>query len=161
MLLDFARWLGGTEFSVWLRLGGYGVQGLQTVHILALAAVLGGAFLLDARLVGAVKSADTAAHLARRFLPAQWIGFAVLLVSGLLLITVEPDLLFNRTLRLKLMLIVVVAAVTVAIAAALRQETLLREMTRGRRMLLGGLGGLSLLLLVAIGFAGRFVAYAG
>ena len=161
MLVEFARWLHGTEFSVWLRFSPYGVQGLQTVHILALAAMLGGAFLLDARLLGLVRSADSAAHLARRFLPAQWIGFAVLLLSGALLIVAEPDLLFNRTLRVKFVLLVAIVTVTAGITAALRRETKLRDMPAGRRVLLGVLGALSLLLLVAIAAAGRLIAYAG
>lgn len=161
MLVEFARWLNGTEFSVWLRFSDYGIQALQTVHILALAAVLGAAFLLDARLLGVVKSADTAAHLARRFLPAHWIGLAVLLVSGALLIAAEPDLLFNRTLRIKLVGIVAALALTVAIGRALRIDAMLPGLSTPRRVLLAVCGGISLLLWVFIAAAGRFIAYAG
>lgn len=162
MILEFARWLDGTEFSVWLRFARFGIQSLQTIHILALAALLGAAMLLDLRLLGVVKSGDTAAHLARRFLPLHWIGLAVLLPSGLLLIAAEPgQLIFNTVLRAKLALVVAAALLTLWTGRALRADMRLADLPRGRRSLLAALGGASLLLWLAIGTMGRFIAYIG
>ena len=162
MLAEFARALGGSGFSTWLRLSPYGIQTLQTIHILALAALIASAFMLDLRLLGITRSDDTAAHLRRRFLPAHWIGFAVLLLTGALLIAVEPvDLLFNTTLRIKLALIVIALLLTVLIQRGLWQETLLRHLPRGHRTLLAIGGALSLTLWTAIAACGRFIAYVG
>ena len=76
-------------------------------------------------------------------------------------IVAEPDLLFNRTLRVKFVLLVAIVTVTAGITAALRRETKLRDMPAGRRVLLGVLGALALLLLVAIAAADRLIADAG
>lgn len=160
MLFDFARALNDSDFSRWIRLTPFVVQGLQTIHILALAAVLGSAFLLDLRLLGWVRSDDTAAHLARRFMPGHWTGFIVLLLSGVLLIAGEPiELIFSDTLRIKLALAAIVIALTCVAARLLRVDARVHELPRGRRTLLAVIGGVSLVLFVLISFAGRFVAY--
>ncbi len=162
MLRHFAIWLGDTGFSEWIRFTPGAIQWLQTIHILGLAALIGAAFLLDMRLVGAVRTPDTAAHLRRRFLPSHWAGFAVLLVSGLLLIAGEPgELLFNTTFRWKIAGIVAALVLTLGVRAALSEDAPLSALSKNRRAVLAALGAGSLALWVAIGLAGRFIAYIG
>ncbi len=160
MLIEIARWLDGAAFSQWLRHMPGAVQILKTVHILAMAALLGSALLLNLRLMGVRRGGDTPAHLARRFLPVHWIGLAVMAASGVMLVAAEPgELMFSQTFGVKLMLIAVALALMLALGALLRTGTPLSTLPRGRRALLFVLGLVSLLLWIAIAVAGRFIAY--
>lgn len=161
MMTEFARWLMETGLSRWIRFTPGVIQGLQTVHILALAAVISASFLLNIRLLGIARSDDEGPHLARRYLPTVWIGVAVLALTGVMLVIGEPGLMFNATLQVKLALIVVALLLTWALGRGLKPALRLAETPPGRRRALAAGGAASILLWVLIALAGRFIAYIG
>ena len=63
---------------------------LQTIHILAIAALFSSAILFDLRLWGVVERDLPLKDMARRFFPVIWFALPVLLTSGAFLIVGEP-----------------------------------------------------------------------
>jgi hypothetical protein len=75
--------------------------------ILLVAAIIS----FDLRLLGLLLPTQRVSTLARRLLPCTWLGFAIQLVSGLLLFSSEAVKLYdNPTFRLKLLLILFAGA---------------------------------------------------
>lgn len=61
----------------------------QGLHLLGISLLLGSAVLLYPRLIGAQRSESAAVRLDR-FLPFMWLGFALIVVTGLVLFAAEP-----------------------------------------------------------------------
>jgi hypothetical protein len=71
-LATFSAWLELTPFSRVLQTVEWAVPAIQTVHILAIAAVMGSMLLFNLRLLG-VRGADVPlARVRSRFLPVVW-----------------------------------------------------------------------------------------
>jgi hypothetical protein len=87
---SFCSWLGATATSQTLQTVSWIVPAVQTVHILAVAAVVSSALMVDLRLLGVNGMDQSLSGVARRFLPFVWWPLPILLVSGAILITAEP-----------------------------------------------------------------------
>lgn len=80
---------------VWLKTNAYAYPALEWVHLLAMATVFGSIFILDVRILGAMRALD-ARLLARGVLPWTLGGFVVALLSGMtMFITRAADLVSN------------------------------------------------------------------
>ena len=162
MLKALAQWLGSTALSAKLQTTSWAIPDLQSVHIIALAFLMASAWLLDLRLLGFKAHGNSVAAAARRFLPWTWWPLGLLVLSGSLLVAAEPgELLGNEVFLLKMALLAVAIVVTLVLqhlalkipigAAAATLPT--------ASPALKALAVLSLLLWVAIAFAGRLIAY--
>lgn len=89
-MLEFATWLSGTPVSRFIAHELWVIPSLQSVHILAIAALFSSSLLINLRLVGRADVGHAVAATASRFLPWIWIAFAVLATTGLLLVIGEP-----------------------------------------------------------------------
>lgn len=156
-----ADWLSATSLSVVLQTVTWAIPSLQSVHILALGALMGAAWLLGLRLVGMKVSALAPGPLASRLLPWIWTGLALLALSGGLLIVAEPgELLSNSVMQLKLLMLLVAIGATVAIARLVSvPDAAGARHTPQARPAVRALAVFSLALWVAIAFAGRLIAY--
>jgi uncharacterized membrane protein len=169
MLNALAKWLASTSLSEQLQTITWAIPNLQSVHIVALAFLMGSAWLFDLRLLGLKERSQPVGVIAHRFLPWIWWALAVLVVSGGLLVTAEPAaLLGNSVFLLKMILLAVAVAVTLAIQRMALQVSAGRtasiDITTGFAKAgpaLKALAVVSLLLWVAIAFAGRLIAYVG
>jgi len=132
---------------------------VQTVHILAIAAVLALLAMLNARLLGLTGRAPPPARLAAVCLPGFWVALAVLLLTGSLLVLAEPGReLLSAPFRIKMLLVATLALLTLWLQGGLQRRHW-SDSGRGRR--LAALIALaSTLLLAAIVVAGRLIAYA-
>jgi hypothetical protein len=159
MMQQISDWLTSTPVSEALAGADWFVPAAQTVHILAIAAVLALLATLNARLLGLTTLAPPPPRLAAACLPGFWGALTVLLFSGSLLVIAEPAReLMNPAFRVKIPLVLVLAVLTL-----LLQRGLLRHRwgeTRHGRRLAGGIAVASTLLCVAIVAAGRLIAYA-
>jgi len=114
----------------------------------------------DLRLLGCALRQAPASILARRLLPWVWAGFAVQVVTGVLLFSSEAVKIYdNPAFRLKLILIGIAG-----IQALVFQFTAYRRLAewdeRGHLPVAARVsGGLSMLLWVAIVAAGRFIGF--
>lgn len=106
-------WLAALEQSgvaAAIRASSWLYPAVETLHLLGVALLVGGAVLFDLRLLGAFAHVRVA-DLARVALPLARVGFTVVVPTGLLLFATEATALAgNGALRLKLLLIVAALA---------------------------------------------------
>src|ERR1700722_10056129 len=109
----FCNWLASTSVSHVIQTTKWIIPTLQTIHILAIAALFSSAILFDLRLWGVVERDLPLKDIARRFFPVIWFALPVLLTSGAFLIVGEPKrALLNTTFYLKMALLACAILVT-------------------------------------------------
>lgn len=157
---DFADWLYGTSFSASIRAVGWLIPATQSIHILAIAVVIGSALVSDLRLAGVLATDETPATVVRRYLPWMWGALILLLCTGLIMVLAEP----GRTLGNALFWIKMALVVTAFILTLLFRKPILDPEFRIDHAIWAGatkpLAWLSLAMWVAIIFCGRWIAYA-
>ena len=153
-------WLAATPLSQTLAKVDWIIPAVQTVHILAVSAVLTAVLMIDRRLLQAGARDPSMAWVARRFLPYIWWPLPVLLVTGLTLIVGEPArTLKNPEFFLKMGLLLAAASVTLVCQIPLRRDPDFWHHRTARRWAARLLAIASLLLFAGIAIAGRWIAY--
>jgi hypothetical protein len=89
-MIEFAVWLSDTDLSHFIQRAGWAIPALQSVHILAIAAVLSSTLFINLRLLKRVNGEQPIPLTVARFMPWVWCGLAILLATGLLLVIGEP-----------------------------------------------------------------------
>jgi uncharacterized membrane protein len=156
----FSDWLAATSLSRLFADTGWFVPTVQTIHILAIAAVVTLLSMLNFRLLRITRSGPSLQNLSAGYVPWVWRSLVILLVSGLLLTITEPSReLMNDTFRLKMLLVLVLTVLTVILRSTLRHDPEYWTSTSQRRLLGGTIAAVSLILCVSIVAAGRLIAY--
>jgi hypothetical protein len=156
----FCAWIEQTSLSQTIQVTNWFVPAVQTVHILAVAAVMASIFMIDLRLLGIVGRDQPLADVSARFRRVVWWTLPILLVSGALLITGEPvRSLENWAFQLKMLLLIAAIAVTLSYHAPLKKDAGFWESSSGRRGAIKLIAILSLLRWMGIVCAGRWIAY--
>jgi hypothetical protein len=134
---------------------------VQTVHILAVAAVMSSILMVDLRLIGVRARSQSVVAVAARFIPVVWYGLAHSSRD-------RGDLdhrgagacaLQNPVFILKMTLVLLAAGLTLACQIPLRRDQRILGLLLSRRRLARLVACLSLPIWVAIVFAGRWIAY--
>ena len=155
---EFNDWLYETGFSTALRETSWMVPGLQTIHILAIAVLAVSALVSNLRLVGAFATDTNAAGVIRTYGRGFRMALAVLLVSGSLLIVIEPGrTLGNTTFWIKIALVVTAIVLTVLTQRGVKVPDDGAPLQVSPAVKIAA--GLCLLLWVAVIFCGRWIAY--
>ena len=131
---------------------------VESVHIVALAVVVGSIVIVDLRLMGLSRGLSVA-RLAAHALPWTLAAFAVAALSGILMFTAHAeDFLTNRVFLLKMGLILL-AGINAGLlhAGAMRHAAAWDTALPPRRVRLAA--GLSILLWIGVIFCGRLLAY--
>lgn len=133
------------------------VPTFQSIHILAIAALIFASFSVDVVVLRSPTSARAIPWLGSSY-RWTWAALTMLLVSGTILTTGEPARsLMNLFFRIKVVLVLAAAGLTLVLQRSLTGE--------GRSPLSNGalavLAALSILLWVTVLFCGRFIAYFG
>ena len=156
----FCEWLKVTPFSVALQSTEWIVPAVQTVHILAIGAVIGSGLMIALRTLGWVAPDQTLATANLRFLRVIWWSLPILLATGILMISAEPARsLENPAFFLKMALLSVSIVVNFIYQAPLKRDPAFYEITVGRRRAGQAVAALSLALWVGVIFSGRWIAY--
>jgi len=109
----FCAWLEQTPLSQAIQVTGWAVPALQTIHILAVAAVMASALMLSLRLAGMVWRDEPLPRVYARFRPVIWWSLPLLLATGAVMIIGEPARsLENPVFQLKMTLLVSAIVVT-------------------------------------------------
>ena len=159
-LLAFCKWLEQTSVGAAIRESLWLFPAIETVHLLGMAALVGTITVLDFRLLGWMKRRERFSELAGRLLPWAWAGFAVQVVTGVLLFSSEAVKVYtNPAFRLKLLLILLAG-----VHALIFHWTVYRDVATWdessvlpAKAKLSGL--VSILLWVGIVAAGRFIGF--
>jgi hypothetical protein len=158
--LGFLQWLHDTSFSVALRESTWGEPIVESIHVLGLTLFLGFAVLLDLRLLGVCLRRRRASEVLAQLNPWLGAGFAVMILTGVLLFCSDPLAFFNNNFFRVKMIMLAVAVLNVIVF----------NRTVGRNVAAwdaspetpGGAKAaaiLSLVLWAAIVAAGRAIAY--
>jgi hypothetical protein len=106
-LLPFCRWLADTPLSIALHESLYMYPLVESIHVLTLCVFVGMSVMLDLRLLGLTLRAVPVSEVTRRLLPWMTGGFAVMLVTGLLLFYAIPVRSYqNVFFRIKMIMLV-------------------------------------------------------
>ena len=159
-MLQFVQWLNDTPFSSGLRGGDWYFPVIETVHILGLGLSVGTVMWVDLRLMGLAMRRERASDVIRQLEPWAMAGFAIMIVSGSLLLLGEPLKCYTRTsFRLKAIMLIL-AGLNVLYFHTRVQRTLAKFDSdvilpwRARMV-----GYASMALWVGIIIAGRWTAY--
>jgi hypothetical protein len=156
-LLNFCDALQATAASQLIQDIKWIVPLVQTVHILAISAVLGSALMVQLRFLGLSQTDQAMAGVAQRHAPVIGWGVSVLLLSGAVLIVGEPArALTNDYFQLKMLLLLGVIGVSWLQMRPMQTQT---EYWLGRPWLLQLLALVCLALWFGIVLAGRWIAY--
>ena len=159
MLQEFTTWLNDTQLSLALKTTIWLIPVSQSIHILCVAVVMSAVLLTCLRLLGVSARHHPLSAFRGRFLPWVWGAYVVLLVTGVLQIIAEPGrALPNLFFQIKMVLFLVVICLTLAFQ---RDASFANEHpgTAAPRYI-GVLSVATLILLLAIIFCGRWIAYA-
>lgn len=161
MLESFAAWLGGTPLSAFVADRAWVVPSVQTLHILAIAIVAGGAAILHLRVLGLVEREQSISAVAARFSPWTAGAIVVLAVTGFLMIAAEPTrAIFRYLFWIKMGLLALVIVLTAIQLRALKARGVSDEaqapVPAPFRL------GSALILVVWVGviISGRWIGYA-
>jgi hypothetical protein len=156
-LLNFCDAVQATAASQFIQDIKWIVPLVQTVHILAIAAVLGSALMIQLRCLGLSQIDQAMARVAKRHAPVIGWGVSVLLLSGAVLIVGEPArALANDYFQLKMLLLLGVIGVSWVQMRPMQTQP---EYWHQHPGVLRSLSVLSLGLWAGIVFAGRWIAY--
>ena len=157
---EFSDWLAATPVSTTIQDVSWIIPTVQTVHILSIAIVMSSVLLVDLRVFGLISRGQPLDAVARRFLPWVWFTLIVLLVSGSTLVVGEPGRsLQNPAFIAKMCMLITVMLLTLSFQSGLKRDAQYWERSPTRRASGRIIAGLSLMLWVAIVFAGRWIAY--
>ena len=101
-LLEIAQWLEATAIARWVQESLYGFALLVAIHLLGLTVSVGTLIWFDLRLLGVSMLRIPVSHLYRRLMPWTLTGFAVMFVSGgILLAAYATNAYGNLYFRIK------------------------------------------------------------
>ena len=89
-LLSFVEWLASTRWSIALHESLYVYPLVESTHVLTLGLFVGLTIILDLRLLGLVFRRVPVSDVTGRLLPWTKLGFAVMVVTGVLLFYAIP-----------------------------------------------------------------------
>ena len=108
MIRSALEWLAGTTWSIALHESQYVWPWLESAHVLCLALFVGTTAMLDLRLLGAAMTRIPASEFTARLLPWTRFGFAIMVITGVLLFTATPVNYYQSLFfRIKLVLLVI------------------------------------------------------
>lgn len=155
------HWIMGTSASKTVANIAWIIPAVQTIHILAISVVVSTMAMLDLRLMGLTARCYTIRAVAERFLPWMWLSVIVLLITGVILITGEPDrALGNWVFQTKMALLVAVLTISWGFNRVLKRDLTAWEKGSTHETAAKVTGFVSLLLWIGIVVCGRWIAYA-
>ncbi len=90
-ILEICRSLQEMPLATSLRESQYMFPIVEGTHLLALAAMMGPVAMLDLRLAGVLWRTEPATKIRDQFLPITFVGFGVMVVTGILLFWAEAE----------------------------------------------------------------------
>jgi hypothetical protein len=150
------QWSDNNAFFIWLR-ESPSVWAYATVffaHTLGLIFTAGASIVIDARLLGAARHLPVAPF--ARYFKAIWIGIALTVLSGLVMLGSDPQAkILNRLFPLKMLFVVAAIGLTLALRRRVASAGVESNVAPAVR----ALAAVSLLCWLGAVAAGKFMAY--
>jgi hypothetical protein len=107
-ILQACQWLNDTQLATAIRESEIVFPLIETVHVLAIALLAGTVAIVDLRLLGLILKRERVSQVAGQILPLTWVGFVVMIASGMLLFLAEASKsYYNPAFRFKMLLLIV------------------------------------------------------
>jgi hypothetical protein len=160
VIRQFLEWLGTTEWSIRLLESFWVWPLIESTHVLAIALFAGTTIMMDLRLLGVSFGSLRASDFTARMLPWTRLGFAVLVVTGVLLFYSSPVRYYHNVFfRLK-MIVFVLAGLNVLMFHSRVHERVAEWDEDPRPPLAARVAGaVSIAAWVTVVIAGRMIAY--
>jgi hypothetical protein len=156
MLLDLFRWMEvNLPGGAYLRESTYGFSSLLTIHVVGMCVFLGLIVMMDLRLAGVANLRSRAAEIQARLFPWQMVGFAIIAVSGVMLVWAQPLRYYGKTFFWWKMGLMGLAGVNAGVIHAITRRSEAAWDSRAARLA----GVASLVLWAGVLTFGRLVAY--
>ena len=157
---DFANRLGATDWSVGLHESFYMFNWVESTHVLFLMVSLGMLVVIDLRMLGWWMSDVPASKVASRIGTPMFIGFSVMVITGLALFTAIP-VRYTHSLwfRIKLVLLFVAAINAFLFHRHMNRSVATWDTAKVPPSRTRMAAALSLALWAGIVVCGRFIAY--
>ena len=160
MMHELSLWLEATDVSLWLNSYSWLWPGLEVLHFVGLAVLIGGAGLLDLRLLGAFRGIPIDG--IRAFMPFAIAGFVVNLISGVLFLIMAPQMYLSSGIWWAKVTFIVLAGLN---AFFFETKLSVRAQSLGpdddTPLAFKLVGGCSLLSWFAVLYCGRMLPYLG
>ena len=157
---EAAAQLYRTAVSTQIREVAWVIPTVQSIHIVAIALVLGSAIVTDLRLAGVLATDETPRTVVRRHLPWMWGALLVLLATGIIMTVGEPNrVLMNNVFWLKMSLVLFAFVLTLLFRLPILNPEFRIEHGRWTKMV-KPMTRASLLIWIAVVYCGRWIAYA-
>jgi len=105
-LMHLCVWISNTAFATSLRESPVIFPLIESVHVLAIALLVGTVAIMDLRLLGVMMKDEKVSDVVTAVLPLTWCGFAIQIVTGSLLFWAKADVYYDNPLfRIKLLLL--------------------------------------------------------
>jgi hypothetical protein len=160
MLHDFLAWTNETAWSVGLRESLLVWPLVEATHVLTLMLFLGTVVMVDLRLLGIALREVRISEMTARILPWTIAGFALMLITGLLLFSAKP-LVYYHSLFFRLKMLLLFAALANIVLFHHRLQRGLPHWDDATRLPAAARvpAAISLLSWIAIVICGRMIAY--
>jgi len=133
---------------------------IETVHVLALALMAGTIALVDLRILGLALRDVPAVEVEKRIVPLTWAGFAIMAISGTLLLASEAAKIIHNPAFIAKVVLLALAGANMGLFQWKAHPALLAAPVDGPAPASARLGaGVSLALWAAVIAAGRAIAY--
>lgn len=154
------RYLQDTEIAGFIRESAWGFPAIESVHVIALALVVGSIAIVDLRLVGLASTGRIYGDLAAEVLPWTWGAFTVAALSGTLMFISQPIAYLRNVAFCMKILLLLMAGTNMLVFQLILGRRIIRQGRTTDVPLAGKIAGtLSLVLWVAIVFFGRRIGF--
>ena len=156
----FVDWLSQTPLSLAIQTREWIIPTIQSVHIVAIAVVMGSVFMIELRIWGWAGRDQTVSETTARFGPWLIGALGVLLVTGAVMVIGEPEReLLALSFWLKMSLVAVGTIVAIAFQRAVERRDRAWEPAIVDRRLIKAAAFVVLLIWLGVIVLGRLIAY--
>ena len=159
-LVDFFARFGESDWSVGLHESQYAYSIIESVHVWTLAVFFGSILMVDLRLLGLTMRKVPVSEVANRLLPWTVAGFAMMVITGMLLFSAIPLRTFQNIFFRTKMILLLLAGLNIwlfhsGIYKKVTEWDFRAIPPKAARIA----GGISLALWMCIIVSGRMIAY--
>jgi hypothetical protein len=159
-LLQIAQAIEASQFGTALRDSQWGFPALNLVHLIGLAIAGGTIVFWDLRLLGVGLRRAPVSQVGASLLPWTWAGFAIMFVSGSMLVTIEAGRLYiNIFFRMKVLFLILAGLNVLVFHRTVYRSVPAWDQAQVAPVRARMAGGLSLLLWFSILACGRAIGY--
>ena len=156
----FVDWLSQTPLSLAIQTREWIIPTIQSVHLVAIAVVMGSVFMIELRLWGWAGRDQTVSETTARFGPWLIGALGVLLVTGAVMVIGEPEReLLALSFWLKMSLVAIGTIVAIAFQRAVERRDRAWEPAVVDRRRIKAAAFVVLLIWLGVIVLGRLIAY--